>query len=489
MRIVPRRAQVAYDGGRREDARARRAQRACAAVIAACLASAAVPAPATAHPGSVSTGAGSGGGEFGGSLESVLLAPPDPRDSAFYTDPAPLESDPGRVIRTEHAPLPTSALGDALGALGSAGSADGAALRSSADRVLYESTDTNGEPVATSGLFIRNDGPVAAAHGRRPLVVLSPGTQGLGDQCAPSKTIPRLLDVQISPGISVGLGYEIGQAHYFLARGFSVFVPDFHGVGAAGEPTYLAKNAMAHATLDAARAAHQVPDSGLAPESKVGLYGHSQGGGASAAAAELQSTYAPELNLVGAAASGPPADLYPLIDTVDGGINAGLIGFIAAGMQAAYPEQADGLEDIFNDAGRKMLERSRTSCVGESLAAFGFADSSAWTKDGRSVGENLRADPELDTTINAQRIGHGTPEVPVAIIQEPNDDIVPAPQVRRLADEWCGKGVDVETFDGVLPPLLPSSAAVHMLANFNPQGADWLDARVSGEPTAPTCGG
>ena len=481
-----RRNRIAYDAGPHASLR-RRFLQAFSTMSAAALAATALSLPAAAEVGSVSTDTGSGGGQFGGSLEDAWQAAPDQRDTAFYTDPAPLEGEPGRVIRTQDAPLITAAPGEALAAAGSAGSADSAGLHASSERVLYESTDVHGQPLATTGLYIRNEGPVPARNDERPLVVLAPGTQGLGDQCAPSKTMPRVLDVSLSPGIGIGLGYEVGQVHYFLARGFSVFVPDYHGSGTPDPATYLTRDSMAHAALDGARAAKNVPGSGLAPESKIGIFGHSQGGSATAAAAELAPDYAPELDIAGAAASGPAADLYPSLDTFDGTINAGLVGFVTAGLSAAYPDKADKLRGIFNDTGLEMVDRSAVSCVGDSIGGYAFADSRTWTKDGRSFTENLKSDPELNALVGDQRIGLRAPQVPMAILQEPNDDIIPGGQVKQLAADWCVKGVSVDYLDGFLPPIMPGTAAVHMSAGLSPKGADWLAERVAGVPAASTC--
>lgn len=480
---------VAHDVGAHTSPRRRTSLVLAIAAAATVVAAATLPAPASAQEGSVSTGTGSGGGQFGGSLESFWEGTPDGRDSTFYTDPAPLENAPGRVIRTEDAAMLTTAPGDALAAAGSAGSADGAGLHANSQRVLYESTDAHGAPVATSGLFVRNESPVSARHDERPLVVLSPGTQGLRDQCAPSKTMPGVLDDQLSPGVSVGLGYEVGQVHYYLARGFSVFVTDYQGVGTPEAANYLTRDAMAHAALDGARAAKALPDSGLSEDSKVGFFGHSQCGGATAAAAELAPSYAADLDIAGAAVSGPPADLYPMLDVVDRSINAGLIGFVASGLAAAYPNAADELRDVFNDKGQAMLDRSASSCVGDSIGAYGFADSRTWTKDGRSFADNLRSNPELDELVHAQRIGLGKPEVPVAIIQEPNDDIIPVGQVRQLEANWCRQGVQVDYLEGFLPPLMPSTATVHMAAGLHPKGAEWLADRVAGDLAVLTCQG
>lgn len=454
---------------------------------AACALAVSTATPALADVGSVNTGAGSAAGVAGGSLGDALSATPDPQNTPFYTDPAETENDPGRVIRTEPTPLVTEAAGAALAGAGSAGSVDATGSHTTTERVMYESTDRTGAPVATTGLYIRNDGPVPERFGARPLAVLSPGTQGIGDQCAPSKTMPPILDLQFSPGLSIGAGYEILQAHYFLARGFSVFVPDFEGTGTPDASTYLTRDAMAHATLDGARAATRLPDSGLGPDTKVALFGHSQGGGATAAAAELQSEYAADVHVVGAAASGPPGDLVDTSAKLDGGTSASILGMLANGFSAAYPENAERIRGVFNDAGLAMVDRMAASCAGDGIAAYGLADSRTWTKDGRSFTENVTSDPVLADMFAAQRIGLRPPKVPTAVIQEPNDDFVPTGQVERMVSDWCAGGSSVDYLQGTLPPVLPNSGIVHIAADLHPRGADWLADRVAGIPAPSTC--
>jgi hypothetical protein len=60
------------------------------------------------------------------------------------------------------------------------------------------------------------------------------------------------------------------------------------------------------ALLDAVRAARGLPAAGLSTNSPVGLYGYSQGGGASGWAAQIQPDYAPELSRSGVVAGGTP---------------------------------------------------------------------------------------------------------------------------------------------------------------------------------------
>lgn len=50
---------------------------------------------------------------------------------------------------------------------------------------MYRSTDARGRPNVVTGTYFEpyNDWP---GTGPRPLLVYGPGTQGQGDQCAPS---------------------------------------------------------------------------------------------------------------------------------------------------------------------------------------------------------------------------------------------------------------------------------------------------------------
>ena len=87
-----------------------------------------------------------------------------PSDS-FYVPPNPLPpGNPGDVIRSRTilAPLFPNAV---------------------TRQIMYRSTTVSGKAVAVTGVVVT---PLLPAAGR-PLVVLTPGTRGTGDQCAPSK--------------------------------------------------------------------------------------------------------------------------------------------------------------------------------------------------------------------------------------------------------------------------------------------------------------
>lgn len=109
---------------------------------------------------------------------------------------------------------------------------------------------------------------------------------------------------------TLDVNYEIPNIYGLLSKGVAVVVSDLVGLGTTDRVhSYANRVDSGHAVLDAARAARQVSGASVTAQSRVATYGYSQGGEASAAAAELAPTYAPDLNLVAGYAGAPPADL------------------------------------------------------------------------------------------------------------------------------------------------------------------------------------
>ena len=125
-----------------------------------------------------------------------------------------------------------------------------------------------------------------------------------------------------SPGISAN--QELPSSAVWSGLGARVLVVDYIGLGTPGIHTFANRIEGAHAVLDAARAANAL--AGVEADAPVVFWGYSQGGGATAAAAEMQPTYAPELNLKGTWAGGPVADLAAILERIDGALIGGVVG-------------------------------------------------------------------------------------------------------------------------------------------------------------------
>nr|WP_245718027.1 alpha/beta fold hydrolase [Nocardia miyunensis] len=394
--------------------------------------------------------------------------------NAFYTPPARLTTQPGAVVRSEPMPIFATLPGG------------GGQWPVAAQRVMYTSRTQDGAPVAVSGTYIEPTRPWQGG-GPRPTVVIAPGTVGQGTQCAPSIAFSTGFVISTDP-LSMSANQEAIAAAAWSSMGARVLVTDYIGLGTPGIHTYVNRVEEAHAVLDGARAANRL---GGVPESTpLVFWGYSQGGGATAAAAELQPDYAPELNLKGTWAGAPPADLAETLGQVDGTLIGGVIGFAINGFVARYPQLRGALDSAATPQGHAVLDTLATECIGDVIVKQPFMRTSELTVDHRSMLDHLNSIPEAVQVLNDQRIGTLRPSSPVLITSGRNDDTVPYGQARQLAADWCAKGATVTFRTNDLPPILPGATLPN---HFGPElidgyGTDnainYLVDRLDGKPVS-----
>lgn len=395
------------------------------------------------------------------------------RYSEFYSAPDPLP--PGRsgdLVRSE----PMRLVYEPSGQLGG--------WVASGTRIMYRSNDSRDNPNVVTGTYFEPDRPWPGI-GPRPLIAYAPGTQGQGDQCAPSRMFEQ--SIHFSSGLDITLGYEEFFVATMVARGFAVVVTDYEGLGTAPLHTYVNGVSEAHALLDAARAAKRLPGTSLTPDGPVALWGYSQGGGASAAAVELAPTYAPELHIVGTYAGAPPADLSLMLPHIDGSAMAGLIGYVLNGVFGAYPEVEPAIRSKLSVYGEDLVNRTRDQCIGETVMTYAF----------HRISEYFEGDPgalmdnsALSVLLAKQRIGRLKPTAPVFIDINRFDPLVPWAGAHQLALDWCAQRADVEFWTNEQPPFLNKIAVNHALTYFvdGERGMQWITDRFNGLPTTPNCG-
>ncbi|MCH5672869.1 lipase family protein [Streptomyces gilvus] len=350
---------------------------------------------------------------------------------------------------------------------------------------MYKSTDSAGKPAAVTGAYLE---PTArwSGPGPRPLVALAPGTMGQGDACAASKALENPLSIGRG---SVSVGYENLAAYRLLAKGVAVVVTDYIGLGTTDRVhTYINRVDEGHAVLDAVRAARALPGTSITGASAVGLFGYSQGGQGTAAAAELQPSYAPDVKLAGAYAGAPLADLSGPLTEADGTSFTAAIAWSTNGFVQAYPQLKPIVDKYLNAKGEKALKDASTMCTGDGIFAFNGQKSSSWTKTGQSMAEIVEAEPELRKVFAEQRIGNLTPDTPVRVANGVNDNLVPFQQARRLAADWCARGASV-SFVPVEVPALPVKLLNHFLPMLSDQGTaiNWVTDRLAGKAATANC--
>lgn len=358
--------------------------------------------------------------------------------SAFYTPPNPIPAGPpGTLIRFE--PLP-----DAL--------PDGA----QAWRILYRSTGINGEPIAVSGVVTA---PAGESDTPRPVLAWAHGTVGVLPECAVSQTTDPYAQ---TPAVSL-----------MVDEGFVVVATDYPGLGTPGVHPYLVGKLAAYSVLDAVRAARQLP---VSAGDHYAVWGASQGGGSALWTAQLAPDYAPELTLVGAAASAPAIDLASIIrskyDDVGGGVFSGM-AFYA--WSQTYPGAS--LDAIIKPEQREQFEQIVRTCI-STPAAFLTVGDLLKPSDYLSV-DVVNTEPWK--TILAENTPTGPIRVPLLITHGTADTLIPFDLSAAAVEQRCAVGEDVQfvRLPGVGHDAREESAVLVL---------GWVEDRFAARPTGSTCG-
>lgn len=390
----------------------------------------------------------------------------------FYTPPDPLPAGThGDIIRTE----PMRAVLDPAGHGQYSGNAT---------RIMYQSINGRGQPVAVTGTYFEPDRPWTGS-GPRPLIAFAPWARGLGDQCATSRLLSEG-GIHYGGYLDFEFYFEEGMPATMLDRGFAVVLTDYQGTGTYGPPTMGMRVPTAHAVMDSARAALRLPGTSLDPHSPVAFWGYGPGGQAAGAAAEMVSSYAPELNVVGSWVGAPIADPALLPDYLDGSLLVATMGYALNAFIAAYPEAEEAIRSTMTPRGIDFLEKTRYSCADEVIMKFMFRHLQPYFN--QDFHQMFDSEP-IKSTLAAERLGAMKPNAPVEIDVNRFDPTLPWVGARQLAGDWCAQGADVQFWTNEQPPFLNKTATNSLLTYFveGERGLQWVTDRFNGVPTSPNC--
>ncbi|MGH2604371.1 MAG: lipase family protein, partial [Dehalococcoidia bacterium] len=288
-----------------------------------------------------------------------------------------------------------------------------------ATQVIYKSTLLTGQDVAVSSIVLV---PLSPYPGARPIVSYTTGTAGIAPVCATSYQLAN------------GVEYETAIFGRALARGWAVAITDYIGRSVAPYPQhYVAGPEAGRATIDVARAAQRLD--GLSASSKVGFWGYSEGGHAAAWSAELAGSYAPELNVAGAAAGGTPGQFSAIARNLDGGPFSGIMMLAAIGINTSYDVP---LEEILNDAGRAAVALAKSTCVELTSGFLSFRRLSDFTTVSDPMGL-----PQWQAALAAVSAGKTAPKAPLYLYHGTLDELIPYTNARALKDRYCSLGAKV----------------------------------------------
>lgn len=371
-----------------------------------------------------------------------------PQDDPFY-DPPPgfLHAAPGTVLRSRDVELAF------LGLI---------PQKLAATQLLYRTTDLNGRPDAAATTVIvpaeRTPNTVT------PVISYQCAIDAVSSRCFPSYALRR--HAHASGSVAQ---FEFLLVAAALAEGWAVSVPDHEGRlgmwGAPLEPGYH--------VLDGLRAALGSHRLGLSPDAPIGLWGYSGGGLASAWAAEMSGSYAPELNVVGAVLGSPVGDLGHTFRRLNGSHMAGLPALVVAALSDIYPELNEVIQQHATEEGKALLERLHNMTTAEAVIRMFKKDMGDMLD---APLEQILETPAVQHVFADIKLGAAVPTPPVLIVQAVHDLLIDVHDIDELADTYKSGGASVTYHRDMFSEHLllhPMSA---------PMALRWLTDRFNGKP-------
>ena len=282
--------------------------------------------------------------------------------------------------------------------------------------VTYRSISIAGDPIEVTGTIIA---PNSVATEPRPVLSIGHSTLGMADMCAPSLNFM---------GEDVVLTGRDALFEPLLRQGFVVVTSDFEGLGGPGLHPYIIGASEAQGIFDIVRAAQTAPT--LGADGPLLVWGHSQGGHAAMHVSQLWQTIAPELDLVGVAASAPPSQFPLLADYLKGGEYQGYLVMVMAALAEAYDELS--LETIIAPEYMPLLDELELGCSGhvrETFNAVSFEDLT-------SV-DDVFDDPDWFARLLENDVNLLANETPVLLLHGVQDEQIPVVSTSLLLDQIC----------------------------------------------------
>lgn len=370
---------------------------------------------------------------------------PTPQADHFYSAPARYaDKAPGAILRSRRVQLA------AFAAL---------PQKVQAWQVLFRSTDYAGKPTVAVTTLLRPAGVTPKA-----VISYQVAEDASAPQCAPS----YVMRPAAAPGEAVNQA-EIAIIDAAVADGFAVSMPDYEGVGgdfgAARQPGYI--------ELDGLRAAEHFAPLGLSAgrRTPVALWGYSGGSLASGWGAQLQPSYAPELNLRGVAVGGFVTNVEQALFKINGGPAAGLVPSALPGILRSTPTLAHAITPYLTAKGKALLAKSGRQCEIANVSQYPFFDVNNFLTIPLA---QLVTHPAVRRAIHSLNF-HATAGIaPLFVYHAINDELIPVAGPDAIVPKYCQAGDSVTYTRDELSEhgaLAVTGAAAAL---------SWLHARLTG---------
>jgi pimeloyl-ACP methyl ester carboxylesterase len=328
-------------------------------------------------------------------------------------------------------------------------------------RIAYISSDLNDRKTISTGLLVAPIGQ--APKEGRPVVAWAHGTTGTAQTCGPSQvTNPAVpLNLYYLVGGNSWTDYGIPAVETLIEEGYVAVATDYQGLGGGGKHQYGVAASNGRDAINAIRAAG---DMKVGAGKKALIYGWSQGGGATLAAASSgdyihqKGTAFDGIELVGFVAMAPHdlATVAPkgelteessqtMLDDLIKTFSDNPLNFqhLAANLwatQAAFPEKLR-LTDIYTDEGAKVVDE-----VMSNKCAHSAADTLVHTygnKFGSLIKPKASNAKAWAEAMLAGSVPNAKPVAPVIIYWGTKDTVIPPIMGKLYREQMCKMGANV----------------------------------------------
>lgn len=367
-------------------------------------------------------------------------------------------------------------------------------------KIAYISSDVAERKTIATALVIAPTGP--APKEGRPIIAWAHGTTGAAQNCGPSQVIDptRALNLYFLMDGNSWTDFGIPNGQEFINEGYVVVATDYQGLGGGGKHQYAVAGTNGRDVINSARAASSMTEIGAGK--KTVIYGWSQGGGATIAAAGLldyqaqQGTAADNLEYLGFIALAPedlaavlpkapinPASADKLMQefTQANVPNVFLFGHFMMGLwgtQAAYPELK--LTDVLTDEGAKVADQlSNNKCVHAMADTFNYTYGDNYKSLLKPQASNPAAwlNAFVDGSVKPVK-----PVAPVVIYWGTKDTVIPPLMHELYQKQMCSIGANVGRVQ------LPGEQTHFSTPGVSaPLYLQWVKDRMNGKPLANGC--
>ncbi|PPJ32825.1 lipase family protein [Nocardia nova] len=334
-------------------------------------------------------------------------------------------------------------------------------------KLMYVTTERDGgtPAISTGILMIPRDGK--PAH-EKHVVSYQEANDSVGWNCHPS--------TQWTGGDPLdGASWSaLGPLALMFGKGYAVMISDVGNDADRAPHGVFAGKYAAHTQLDGTRAALNFPEAGLNPRAQIALFGIAGGGVGAGFSAELQPSYAPELNVKSTVLEGMVVDPRNFMRVADGSVGSGFAFATLLGLEPKYPEMR--LDSKLNQAGRAVADVFRGQCQ-DAYFSMPFVPLRAMFDSGLSPAD----EPAFQPVFDDNRLGRSdAPKSKVLIASCAKDDspmsLVPAADSRDLAETYRAQGTDV-TYQPTDCSMVTMLTDLYGWGTdlFGMQTIDWLD--------------